>query len=42
MIDCGPGSCSGGLNNSAMNKIKKDGVDQEYLYPYKANNQSCH
>jgi len=27
MIDCGPGSCSGGLNNSAMNKIKKDGVD---------------
>lgn len=36
LMDCGPGSCAGGLTSEGMKQARDYGIDSEFSYPYVA------
>ena len=41
LMDCGPGSCDGGLHNKALSKIVNEGIPDESCFGYTASDTSC-
>merc|ERR1719153_2190216 len=40
LVDCGPGSCQGGMMDSAWDTAR-NGIETEAAYPYVGRDQSC-
>merc|ERR1711962_1310462 len=40
LVDCGPGSCQGGMKDSAWDTVR-NGIETEAAYPYVGRDQSC-
>merc|ERR1712076_86186 len=40
LVDCGPGSCQGGMMDSAWGTAR-NGIESEQAYPYTARDGSC-
>lgn len=41
-MDCGDGSCGGGLNTYGLNYVRDHKVNREIYYPYHAQDETCY